>query len=249
MVLNYLNIMVKNLGDSMSFKKFCPKCGEETNSLVGNVCVNCFLQGKKIFDVEKVSIFLCKFCGRLFIANKEVAFSEELIAEEVAHKTKLLPQITDPKIFVELSRKTDLDFEAKVNVKGFIEDVLIEQDKIVHFQLKETRCDSCMKLNADYREAILQLRSSNKDDKDSMVKIALDFLKRENEKDPLSGTSKIVELKNGYDLWIGSKKAAVKVSRYMSKLYKVPQVVSKKLIGEEKSGDRKYRFTFCIKIS
>jgi NMD protein affecting ribosome stability and mRNA decay len=35
----------------------------------------------------------------------------------------------------------------------------------------------------------------------------------------------------------------------LSKLYKVPQVVSKKLIGEEKSGDRKYRFTFCIKIN
>jgi NMD protein affecting ribosome stability and mRNA decay len=232
----------------MSFAKFCPRCGKDTNSFIGNICTDCFLQDKKIFEVGKISIFVCKFCNRLFISNNEVAFSEEVIGEEVASKTTVIPELGEPKIFVELIKRTDLDYEAIVNVKGLINDTLVEQTKIVHFQLKETRCDACMKLNSDYREAILQLRSVSGKNKDELMRIAEEVLKKENVKNPLSGTSKIIEMKNGYDLWIGSKKAAVKVSRYLSKLYKVKLIVSKKLIGEEKSGQRKYRFTFCVKI-
>mgnify|MGYP003986648879 FL=1 len=104
----------------MSFAKFCPRCGKDTNSFIGNICTDCFLQDKKIFEVGKISIFVCKFCNRLFISNNEVAFSEEVIGEEVASKTTVIPELGEPKIFVELIKRTDLDYEAIVNVKGLI---------------------------------------------------------------------------------------------------------------------------------
>jgi nonsense-mediated mRNA decay protein 3 len=232
----------------MSFKKFCPKCGKKADSLVKNICVDCFLKNNSLFEVGKVSIKICKFCGKLFLSGKEFIFDEELIAQEIASKTKIIPQLQDPKIFVELIKKSDVDFEALVKVKGFINDFLVERQKSINFQLKEITCDSCMKLNSDYREAILQIRSDNKRDVKAMFNLVNDLLKKESFKDSLSGTSKIIELKNGYDFWIGSKKSAAKIVKYLGDIYKVKPKVSKKLIGQEKSGKRKYRFTFCIRL-
>ena len=234
----------------MGFQKFCPKCGKETNNIIGKECLDCFLNKAKIFEVKNQKILVCKHCNKMTIKGHWEDFSESLIADEVASKVKLNTDfhLLDVKVLVELQKRTNIEYEALVKVKGFILDNLIEQEKIVWVKLSETMCDSCMKLDADYREAIIQVRGKTKEESGQMLKIALDLLNKERSKDSLSGTSKIVELKTGYDLWVGSKKAAVKVSRYVAKLYDVRLKASSKLIGQEKSGKRKYRFTFCIKV-
>ncbi len=231
----------------MSFKKFCPKCGNETSQLVDKLCLKCFTKNNTLFDIGKVKFFICKWCGKLLFNNTLKGFEEETIAQEIATHVKIIPQLEKTKVFVELSKLSELDYEALIKVQGFLADNLVEDKKIIKFQLKETTCDSCMKLNADYREAILQLRSENMDEAESMLKLAEELLKKEKVKNPLAGTSKISKVRNGFDLWVGSKKATVKVSRYMAKLYDTKIIVSKKLIGEEKNGKRKYRHTFCIK--
>ncbi|MDD4251129.1 MAG: 60S ribosomal export protein NMD3 [Candidatus ainarchaeum sp.] len=232
----------------MSFKKFCPKCGDETDIFVENICVNCFLKKNNLFNVERVKVYFCKHCKKLLLNNKWTDFSDESIAQEVASQVKIVPKLDSPKIFVELEKKSILDYSANIKVEGFLANQLVEKSMFINFQLRETTCDSCMKLNASYREAILQLRAKTKRDASALLEVAQNFLIKEREKDSLSGTSKLSELKNGYDLWIGSKKATSKVSRELSRLYKVRPIVSKKLIGEDDNGERKYRHTFCIKI-
>ncbi|MBT4870273.1 MAG: hypothetical protein HON47_01755 [Candidatus Diapherotrites archaeon] len=234
----------------MSFKKFCPKCGKETDKLVGNECLDCFLKKTKLFTIKSQKILVCKHCNKAIIKGHWEDLSENLIEGEVASKVKLNTDfnLEDYKVLVELQKMGADEYEALVKIKGFISGNLLEQEKIVWVSLKGTLCDSCMKLDAEYREAIIQLRGKDKEESEQMLKITLDLLNKEKAKDSLSGTSKIVELKTGFDLWIGSKKAAVKVSRYVAKLYSVKLKVSSKLIGEEKSGKRKYRFTFCVKL-
>jgi NMD protein affecting ribosome stability and mRNA decay len=60
------------------------------------------------------------------------------------------------------------------------------------------------------------------------------------EQAPKNRTIKVEKINNGYDLWIGSKKAAAKVSRILSRMYDTRIVTSKKLIGEDDQGKRKY---------
>ncbi len=231
----------------MSFKKFCPKCGNETTVLVGKICLNCFLENSKLFEVDKINISKCKHCQRLLSSGKWADFNDETIAEDVSLKVKIIPEVKEPKIFVELEKYDDINYEALIQVKGIINDSIVEKEKSVKFQLKETTCDACMKLNSDYREAILQIRSEKKENEDAMFELAKNLLNAERAKDPLSGTSKISKVKNGYDLWIGSKKAAAKISRQLSKLYDTKITASKKLIGEDEQGKRKYRHTFCVR--
>jgi nonsense-mediated mRNA decay protein 3 len=234
----------------MGFQKFCPKCGKETDNIIGKECLECFLKKAKLFSIKGQKVLMCKHCSKIIIKGHWEDFSESLISEEVASKVKINADfnLQDTKVLVELQKRSEDEYEALVKVKGFISKNLVEQEKIIWVKIAGTMCDSCMKLDAEYREAIIQLRGKTKAESGQMLKIAIDLLNKERSKDSLSGTSKIIELKTGYDLWIGSKKAAVKVSRYMAKLYSAELKASSKLIGQEKSGKRKYRFTFCVKI-
>jgi nonsense-mediated mRNA decay protein 3 len=230
----------------MSFKKFCPKCGEEADSFTGNICTECFLKEKDFFTVDKISIIICKHCQKFLLHGKWIAFSEEQIVEEVVSKVKIIDKLEESKVFVELKKYSEVDYEAKVRVTGILSGKIVEKEKSVKFQLKDTVCDPCMKLRSDYREAVLQLRSASKESAKEMCDLAMNFLEKERQKDSLSDTSKVMELRTGFDLWIGSKKAAAKISRQLSKVFEVTPKVSRKLIGQE-NGKRKYRTTFCIK--
>jgi len=234
----------------MSFKKFCPRCGKETTNLVGKECLSCFLGEVTLFTIKNQKINICKHCGKAIIKGHWKDFSERLIEDEVISKVKITNglNIEDVKILIDLEKKEENEYDALVKVKGLISGNLVEKEKVITVLLGDTTCDSCMKLNASYREAIIQLRGKTKEESKQMLKVTMDLLDKERGKDSLSGTSKLIELKTGYDLWIGSKKAASKVSRYVSKIYKAELKVSSKLIGEEKNGKRKYRFTFCVKL-
>lgn len=232
----------------MSFKKFCPKCGKETSNIVGKECLNCFLKNTELFTIKSQKILVCKHCNKALIKGHWDDFSEQLLGEEVASKVKVANLgMEDVKILVDLERKDEEEYEASIKVKGIISGNVIEKEKVIPVIIKDTTCDACMKLNAEYREAIIQLRAPKKEDSKQMMKITMDLLNKEREKDPLSGTSKVIELKTGFDLWIGSKKAAAKISKYVAKIYNTELKVTSKLIGEEENGKRKYRFTFCIK--
>ncbi len=231
----------------MGFEKFCPKCGKRTDFLFNKVCKDCFLKENELFSVNEPDFTICKKCKKILFRGSWSFYNEELIAHDVASKIKVHKELLKPKILVELKKTDLLDFVAEITVSGFIKDALLEQKNSFSFEIKDTLCDSCMKLGANYREAIIQLRAENNDEAKAMLEIAKSQLKKEYSKDSLSGLSKLVEIKNGFDLWVGSKKAAAKVSRYLSKLYKTKIIASSKLIGEDENGKRKYRFTFCIK--
>jgi NMD protein affecting ribosome stability and mRNA decay len=231
----------------MSFKKFCPKCGKETSSFAGKICLNCFMDKNEIFTIDKINISKCKHCLKILDSGTWIDFSEEEIAEMVAKKVKVVNEVEEPKIFVELEKFDNINYEALVEVKGIISNSVVTEQKSIKFQIKETTCDACMKLNSEYREAIIQLRSEKRENEDDMFTVAKNLLMAESSKDALSGTSKIEKVRNGYDLWVGSKKAAAKVSRELSRMYGTRIVNSKKLIGEDDQGKRKYRHTFCVR--
>ncbi len=232
----------------MSFKKFCPKCGKDTEELVENLCTECFLKRKELFEIKKIRVFVCRHCKKLLFGNKWIDFRYAEIGEEIAAHVKTIKELKKPEIVVELEQKSDLDYCALIQIRGYLGKNLVEREKAIDFRVRETTCDSCMKLNSDYREAIIQLRTKTDESLESLFEVTKNLLEREKSKDALSGISKMVEIKNGYDLWIGSKKAASKVVRELSKIFGTRAIVSKKLIGEEKTGERKYRHTFCIKL-
>jgi NMD protein affecting ribosome stability and mRNA decay len=174
-------------------------------------------------------------------------FSDDDVGEEVASKIKVDPDIFEPKVDVEIRKMGPFLYEARINVKGFLDDVLVEQEKFITFKLGKVSCDACMKLVSNYREGIIQLRASSNEEAEEMYRLTKGLIEKERANDSLSGIVKTIKSKNGYELWIGSKKAAAKISRYVAKLYKVRVKSSKQLIGEDQAGEFNFRYTFCIR--
>jgi len=232
----------------MGYDKFCAKCGQKTSALINGVCQDCFLQKKQIFTMSKPHFTVCKFCGKFLSHGKWFFFTEESIKDDLIKSVHLDHELEKGKIFAEVKRLSDNDFAALIKVEGFIKDVLISEEKSINFSVKPTTCDACMKLNANYREAVIQIRAP-KDEAKGMYEFAIAMLDKERAANSLSGTSKIIESPYGYDLWVGSKAAAVKVSRALSKTYNLKVVTSKKIIGEEGGHCHfKFRFTYCLKM-
>jgi len=231
----------------MSFEKFCAKCGRATESIIGGMCSECFLKRNELFTFKDIIIERCVKCGKIHFKGKWTSISSEEIANEVASKVKFNHELDQHKVFVELTPITELDFAARVTVTGFIKDVLVEQTKPIEFSMHKVSCDSCMKLVSNYREAIIQLRAASQSEADAMLEVTQELLKAESVKDSLAASIKTLSGKSAYDLWIGSNKGAIKTARKLAKMYKTKIIVSDKLIGQEESGKRKYRFTYCIK--
>jgi len=230
----------------MSFEKFCAKCGRTTDALIHGMCSDCYLKRKDLFEVKEINIEICVKCGKARIKGHWDFPSDEIVANEVASKVKFLHSIDQPKVFVELTPITKIDYSAKITVSGLIDGVLVEQTKVDEFYIQKVSCDSCMKLVSNYREAIIQLRAPSQEEADAMFEVTKQLLENEQAKDSLSASIKVIKAKNSYDLWIGSNKGATKVARKLCKLYKTTLLVSKKQTGGGFGNKPIYRFTYSI---
>lgn len=237
----------------MSFKKFCPKCGKETEWLIKGKCRECFLASQEIFSIKNFSnkMPLCGRCSKVLLQGKWIEPSERAVAKEIESKIKTIPDLHDPKIFAEAKKiaaqNGKEEFYVSAKVIGIIDSQVVEQEKGFVVELQGSICDPCMRLSSDYREAIIQLRAGSKKEAEEMLHQTEKLVKEEKENDPLSAIVKTIKVRNGFDLWVGSKKASAKVSGRLAKFYDTRQIVSRKLIGRTRDGGEKYRFTFCVK--
>lgn len=231
----------------MGYEQFCVKCGATTDALIKGMCVKCYLKRNELFEIRPFDIEICVKCGKMKVKGRWGAYNLEAIGAEVANKVKFLLPVDQPKINVSLEPITNIDFNAAIDLAGFIDGVLVEQKIDYPFSLSKVSCDPCMKVVSNYREAIIQLRASSFSEAESMLEVTKTFLEEERVKDSLSAIIKVAKLPKGFDLWIGSNKGAYKVVRKLERLYHVKALESKKLIGEDRSRRLKYRFTYCLK--
>ncbi len=231
----------------MSFEQFCVKCGKTTDSLIKGMCVNCYLKRNKLFEIKPFDIEICVKCRKMKVKGRWGAYDFDAIGKEVASKVKFLLDVDQPKVDVVIEPINEIDFNAVINIAGFIDGVLVEQNLDESFSLNKVSCDACMKIVSNYREAIVQLRASSLSEAEGMLEVTKTFLNEEQAEDSLAAIVKMIQMPKGFDLWIGSNKGTSKVVRKLEKLYKISALQSKKLIGEDQSRRLKYRFTYCLK--
>ncbi len=207
-----------------------------------------------MFELHELNARVCKTCKKVLLRNTWTGLSEELIQDELTKKVKPIPQLLQPKIFVKVKtipvdfdKEKALLFEANVKVVGFLGSELVEEEENFTVRLPREMCDSCMKLISNYREGIIQLRGRDKEEAELMKTQLLTFLDNEKSRDTLSAVIKTINQKNGYDFWIGSRKATTKAANFFKKFYKAEIKESSKLIGVDEKGRNKFRMTYLIR--
>lgn len=206
---------------------FCIKCGKDAS--VENMCNECFLKGKKLFEIEKVKISLCDNCNNFFSGKKRINDIQAFILNCIKTKNKIT------KKSIEIENLSD-KLKISIKVEGFIIPCKkrVKDEKKYIIYLKNTKCENCSRLIGGYHEAVIQIRGEKKD---ILVKKIFECLK----KDEITDIEKIRE---GYNIKIVNKNSSRRVINTIRNECIIKQ--SFKLVGKKK-GKLLYRNFYLVK--
>ncbi len=224
---------------------FCPECGTEKGPFVKNsLCLNCFLKKNKILNVpEKIEISFCPSCTKILVHGKWVKQSEKILKDFIIKKIKT-KELTNQKFDVELIQNKNGNSDVNIIVTGKIADEKISLNAKTFLILKKELCKNCSRISGGYFEAVVQLRFEKKPDK----KVLKELLQLLNDLGKEQELVKIIELKNGFDVQVFSKKIALSASKKIALKYKSDITKSFTVAGADREGKTKKRFTYCIRI-
>ena len=206
----------------------------------GNLCKDCFLLkvsfAKKLPD--KIIVRRCKSCEKIFVGKKTANTVENAIDIILADLLKQ-PEVHSATYRVANS-KVHINLTLKVN------DLKKTEEKISNLIVKNIFCQYCHMKSTGYYQSILQVRAPSNLINAIMDEIGnqIEFL---NQYDNLAFISKIDRNPKGIDIYIGSKRAAVQISKYLKNKFKASIKVSRKLSGYI-SGKKVYRDTLLVSI-
>jgi nonsense-mediated mRNA decay protein 3 len=228
---------------------FCPSCGSTKEPFIKGLCKKCFLKQNKLLSIpEEIKIEHCKFCNKIRLGGRWVEQSEEALKNFLVKKPKL-KEFSDVELSVSLEPLDETTI-AKVKAVGIVDGNKISVEEETLLGSQETQCDPCMRMRSDYFEAKIQIRfdsPTEKNRKEFLEKIdkQLESLKP---KDSLAAIAQVVYHKSGFDVVIGSNRATQKVVRKLAQIALGPVKKSSSLVGRDKAGKEKRRFTYCLRF-
>ncbi len=209
--------------------KTCPKCGASSKErrFAGSFCESCASEKVKIKTPDKLEFKECKMCKKIWIrewTNKSKKALEEFIL------SKCKGDFTSSRVKEMDEYKAEIAFIIKKDSS------FLEVTKTIPLVFSIVVCPECNKESGGYYEAIIQLRGSEEGIARMMKKI-------ERELQNKTFITKIVEDKNGIDIYIGNRRA---VGETLAEL-DIRSTVSRKLFGI-REGTRIYRTTYCVRV-
>ena len=232
---------------------FCVKCGKETDEIVNNLCIDCFLDGKKLTTLpHHVDVKVCANCGDVgygeFWVTKDI---DEAMEEAAVGALILRAGVRKTSAEVSLSQQEPHTFIATVDSKLNINDFETEDSASTIIRIKQTVCKRCSRQLGNYYEAILQIRGS----KDVPQKTIREALRRvENLIDTQSLTnrnsfiSKTEEVQGGIDVYISSISLAKAAAKDLSDAYCAETKEASKLVGVDEEGQEMYRVNYLVRL-
>jgi nonsense-mediated mRNA decay protein 3 len=220
-------------------EKFCPKCGKKTEKFYDGLCEACFLSKISISKIlpDKILIRECKLCGK-FLLNKHSGSIENLVETflqdflKKGELTSISYRIVENKLFLTLKLK--------------INDLEKTEEKEVDLIFKKIICQTCAMRNSGYFQAIIQVRAPE----NLLFEIKKEIEDQINylsQYDDLAFISNFQELKNGFDVFVGSKASARQVARILKQKHKAKVKITRKIAGKLK-GRKVYRDTILISV-
>jgi nonsense-mediated mRNA decay protein 3 len=199
--------------------RYCPVCGKSDSQATfhGELCVDC-AKGR-LGPLPPVKITLCQKCGSLIDRarkKKDASFGEEVV--RLLHLKGKNGQFD--------AKKSEVEYDAGYGRVS--QSVLVLEEKSI--------CTECGRAGTQYFEAIIQLRGEGK----KVSRMADMVMEKLEEK---TFIPKIVELKEGLDVYVGSRNESIAALN----AFGLPYVRTEKLAGQ-KEGRRLYRTTLLVRL-
>ncbi len=220
--------------------KVCPRCGrtEKEVPFIGYFCRDCYLKEHEVVHVPKrLKILYCPRCERIY-TDRWTEFSLETLSEWLRKKIKT--DLEGAQLSFSFPEVSEDGISFLYVARGAIEGVPVEVHGEGKIRVEKQLCPRCARESGGYYEAVIQVRGGD------FVRMA-DLVARAVEKEPdrYAFVSKVVERREGIDLYVGSRKAADRVAKKFEKKYGARVVRSHTLVTE-KNGKKLYRLTVAL---
>lgn len=237
-------------------QNFCPACGKNINieDTIGGVCADCFIKNADLIQYpENDEILICKKCGTFYDAEWKYSIDEEdAVIRYISSRIKTAGELEENNIDLTPERMDSNRIRVNGILNGKIKGRRVKKtfDCIVH--IRYGVCDSCSRISGGYYESILQIRSDkqglNDDEQDDIKKIVIDYVNRRyDDGDKRSFITKIEDLNEGIDFYLGSKAVSKQVCKMIKLKYGGNIQRSSKLVGV-KDGKNLYRVTYSLRL-
>ena len=194
-------------------KKFCPRCGRKVDKLYEGLCLKCYVETHELLP-KKIELKQCKVCGRYFVGNKSF---EKIEAAVEALLEKYLKKFDLGEFYFRI-----VDNELIVS----IENVKIQSKIVVHPFI----CNRCKRKSKT--TVVVQIRG-----KQWIVEEILNEIKKLVfvSKDETLAITKEDKVRNGYDIYLSSKKAVRNIVKSIKNKYHIKTEVTRKLVSVKDS--------------
>ena len=199
--------------------RYCPTCGkpDTENEFSGEMCMDCLLG--RLGPLPVIRVAICQKCKA--VIDKGNKRKELDIAGEATRLLKL--KSADPEYSESFN---SVEYDTRYG----------RVSRPLTLLLEKRLCADCSRSNSQYFEAIIQLRGGD----GKIERMANILLNRLHEK---SFVPKIEELKEGLDIYCGSRNEAIAALNSQ----KLGFLRTEKLAGE-KNGKRLYRTTLLVRL-
>ncbi|MEM3030330.1 MAG: NMD3-related protein [Candidatus Micrarchaeia archaeon] len=211
-------------------EKICPRCGitNTRRNFVGSLCEKCFAATLSVTCPDEVILQRCRACGRFRLKGEWRVASERELGDFITARCRSPAEI--------ISARVKFGEPAKIILLVKADSSFVEVEREARVKREETMCCDCRRTRSGYYEAILQLRGSAAAVERARKKLAA-ALERS------TFIAKTEELREGIDLYVGSRSALQQVLAGFGYVLKP----SFKLAGV-RGGKRTYRVTYVVRV-
>jgi len=256
-LLLMLNIEDLRQRDMPNIKQnFCPACGKNVDlgDTIDGICIDCFIKSASLLECrENDEVVICKRCGAFYDAEWKISISEEdAVLKYVSSRIKTSDELEEKTLDLTVERLDSNRVRVNGILNGKIKGKSIKKAFNCTVYIKYAICDSCSRISGGYYESILQIRANKRglDDKEQydIEKIVKDYVvKRYEEGDKKSFITKIEELDEGVDFYLGSKSVSRQICNVIRLKYGGEIQRSSKLVGV-RDGKNLYRVTYSLRF-
>ena len=233
---------------------FCVKCGKETEHTIGGLCIECFLDGRKLISLpHHIDLKICANCGDIgrgeTWATKDLQEAIEEAAEDSLVPIKEARKISAEKTLTEQEPFTFLvSVSAVLDINGYA----AEDTASTVVRLKNTVCRRCSRQLGNYYEAILQIRAGSKDIPRKTMIEALNRVENMVDAQSVSNRqlfiTKTEEVQGGIDIYLSSISLGKSAAKDLSDAYCAETKEAAKLVGLTEDGQEMYRVTYLVRL-
>ena len=236
---------------------FCPRCGSEDQELYKGICTSCFVKEAKIISIpQDLEVTICAHCSSLLKGIKwedSELSEEELVTLAVMGNYETPSYVQDLELSVEILTIRGSIYECIIHAEGNVMGTRIIEEHTTNVKIKKGACPDCSKYASGYFESVIQIRADKRFPSpkelqtiDQIIRAKISSLSVKNR---MAYVSDVSVIKEGVDYYIGSYKAARKLTTAVKDIMGGVVQESPRLVGRDKSrGKDLYRIWISIRL-